>query len=310
VKWGPGSPSDGAKPFMFDLRGGVRAASPAWNTSDELEAFMRQFPDARPLASFPASDGSGSIQVFDPYLAGPASPAVGLVNAPPGMDAGTWMAASGMFLGASGQAAVLPGPGWLNSDGDGSASYLFAPVYVPGQPLPSGAAAQGALVQHPNEQCLTCKDSSPCSVTYAFSSATPFIRADIVYYPRWQADIRFRNSLRAVWSTDNVNWQELETCRGWGSGRWEGWQIPRSLVIRPATPVRDIFIRFELSGDGTQLWSSPEHPMRILLSTGSSGDIPPKAGSGLTSAVDDIGSYRYQLLRERPPQTAGLLKGF
>lgn len=310
AKWGPDSPSDGAKPFMFDLRSGVRTASPAWNTSDEIEAFMRQFPGARPLASFPASDGSGSIQVFDPYLAGPAAPGVGRVSSIPGMNAGAWIAASGMFLGASGQAAALPGAGWLNYAGDGSASYLFAPVYVPGQPLPSGAAAQGALIQHPNEQCLTCKDSSPCSVTYTFSSATPFTRADIVYYPRWQADVRFRNRLRAMWSPDNVNWQELETCRGWGSNRWEGWQIPRSLVIRPATPVRNIFIRFELSGDGVQLWSSSEHPMRILLSTGVGKDASSIAFSESDAAVNDMGSYRFQLLPGQPSRTAGLLKSF
>jgi len=309
-KWGPNSPSDGAKPFMFDLRSGVRSIAPVCNNSLELEGFMRQFPDARPLASFQASDGSGSIQVFDPYLAGPASPAVGSASMIPGIEAGAWVAASGMFLGASGQAAVLPGPGWLNQDGEGAASYLFAPVYAPGQPLSPGADAQGALVQHPNENCLTCKDSSPCSVTYTFSSAKPFTRADIVYYPRWQADIRFRNRLRALWSTDNVKWQELETCRGWGSNRWEGWQIPRSLVIRPATPVRKIFIRFELSGDGAQLWSSPEHPMRVLLSTGMGDDIPEKAISEMDTAVNDVGSYRYQLLRGRRPQTLGLLKSF
>lgn len=310
LKWGPDASADGAKPFMFDLRSGDRPASPTWNTSGELEGFMRQFPDAKPLASFPASDGSGSIQVFDPYLAGPAAPGVGRVSSIPGMNAGAWIAASGMFLEASGQASVLPGPGWVNQDGDGSASYLYSPVYVSGQPLPPGAEAQGALVQHPKEQCLTCKDSSPCSVTYAFSSATPFTRADIVYYPRWQADIRFRNRLRALWSTDNVNWQELETCHGWGSNRWEGWQIPRSLVIRPTTPVRNMFIRFELSGDGAQLWSSPEHPMRILLRTGAGGNVPPNAISESGAAVNDNGSFRYQLLRGRPPQTVGLLKSF
>ena len=137
-----------------------------------------------------------------------------------------------------------------------------------GQALPPSAAVEGALIQHPGEQCLTCKDAAPCSVIYTFSSEKPFTGADMVYYPRWQADTRFLNKVRVSWSTDTIRWRELDTARGWGSKGWEGWQIPRSLAIRPATPAKEIFIRFGLSGDGAQLWSSPEHPMRILLRTG------------------------------------------
>jgi uncharacterized membrane protein len=307
IKWSPGIPPDGAKPFMFSLGTGMNSDSEDWNTAANFMDFQRMFPNAKPLATFQTRDGSGTIQVFDPYLAGPAAPPTEVI-APGHYEAG-WTAASGISPGLI-SGSILPGPGWLNQNDDGCANYLFMPVFIPGQALPTSAGLEGGLIQHPGEQCLTCKDAAPCSVTYRFSSHNPFTRADIVYYPRWQADMRCKNKVRTSWSLDNVRWNELDIAHGWGSGRWEGWQIPRSLAIRPAAPVKEVFIRFDLSGDGAQLWSSPEHPMRIMLRTKPGLDTSSRIFPEPGRTPQNGDGFRYQLLLGRIPQVSGLLKRY
>lgn len=195
----------------------------------------------------------------------------------------------------------LPSRSRVVLDASGGLRVEHVPVYLDGEPLGDNAASTGKLARKTGEACLSCRDGAACGVEYTYSSAAPMEGLRLEYYPRVFADWRFSNSVSVSYSLDAGPYLPLESFRGSATNSWEGLDTPRVVSLVFPTPARRVTLRFELSGDGAQLWSSPDYPMRLDFSC--KGGAPLKTACPVLVESDsppmDVVAYARAGFRER-----------
>ena len=152
----------------------------------------------------------------------------------------------------------------LRAGGRGTAT--IAPLFTPDGYAPDLADAAGGIRRLDAEPALTCRDGKPCSVTYALVTGYPAKTLHLTWFPRVFADAAGKNTVRASYCTDGKTYQRLDTLGSSGSGRWEGLGVGREATADLGGFTGTVRLRFELSGDAAQLWSSLETPMALTLS--------------------------------------------
>jgi 4-amino-4-deoxy-L-arabinose transferase-like glycosyltransferase len=230
----------------------------------DLAAFRQAHPGLKPVLTL--ADADAEYLFFDPALSRPGLPVPGSYRvAGQARSLTAWGLSGAAVIGLDGTPVPLATagaePAFVNLAGTGAGRIILRPLFVPGGPAASGAFESQGLKQSPAEDFLTCQEAKPCHVTYKLSAPGGFKDLIVRAYPRVFADTWLKNFCRISVSTDGQAFETLDTFRSNASGHWDGWRVPRTVVKNWASPVNDVYVRFDLSGDGAQLWSSAEFPM-------------------------------------------------
>jgi len=260
----------------FSLDGGV-ARSGVGSPAD-LEAYLASHPGDKPVRVLPYADGSPAVALFDPALAHPGmrlNPGESrtVTAAPPGAREIRALKLSGAFknpvLTVGPQVLSLtmesPAPSELAVNPGGKAELVFSPLFTQDAFDHAAMAASDNLRRNGGEDCLSCTEDKPCSLTYAVRSGLPVERLRITAFPRVNSSPTGQTSVSTQISTGGGPWREVNRYSGSGSGRWEGWKIPQYSLVTLDKPARDVRIRFVLSGQKAQLWSAADARMRFEL---------------------------------------------
>lgn len=127
-----------------------------------------------------------------------------------------------------------------------------------------------------NEGCLTCDSEGPCRLTYFLNSPTRLQRVKIIFYPRIFNDKLQNNYVRLAYSYDGQNYHQLWSTENDGSLAWFGQR--EELYIPLQGDVRNLFLAFELHGEGSQLQSLDTHAMYIVTESHTDGKQPARDG--------------------------------
>ena len=167
----------------------------------------------------------------------------------------------------------------LGRDGRGTIS--LTPLFTASGP-PAGAEA-ATVVTTAADPALTCPDAKPCQLAYAVVSGLPVHRLRLTWFPRIFSDPAGKNAVIATVSTDGRTFAPLDALRSSGSGRWEGLGVTRQARVDLGGFTGTLRLRFTFTGDGAQLWSSPEYPMALALGLDTrSLALPPELPPGRT----------------------------
>jgi len=257
----------------FSLDGRVRA--PGVGAPEELARYRETHPGQAPARQLAYPDGSPAVALYDPSLADPfvrlpGGGELALEAQPPTPRPIPALRLRGVLerpviqAGESRLALDVSCPlaARLDMNLGGRARMVLEPLFAPGTAahgleLSPGARLSGA------EACLTCEGEAPCAATLRLDTGLPVRDLRVRAHPRVQASPGGANFVRALVSRDGVSWREIGRFSGSGSGRWEGLKAPRywhaALDGRPG----EVFLRFELSGSGAQLWSAPDARLRV-----------------------------------------------
>jgi hypothetical protein len=148
----------------------------------------------------------------------------------------------------------------------GRGTVTIASLFTPDGYDPGLADTTNGIRRLDAEPALTCRDNKPCSITYALVTGYPANTLRLTWFPRVFADAAGKNAVRATYSTDGKTYRSLDALGSSGSGRWEGLGVGREATADLGGFTGTLRLRFELSGDAAQLWSSLETPMALTLS--------------------------------------------
>lgn len=237
----------------------------------DLAAFREGHPGLNPVLTL--EDGDVRYFLFDPALTAPALSVPGryALDAPRNGSGARSMAAWGLMPGMTvtldGKAIPLASagrePAYVELGGAGSGRLVLTPFFTKGGPVAPGTVEMEGLKQKTDEDCLTCVDAKPCHVVYKLSAPGGFASITLRAYPRVFGDWKLQNGWQASVSIDGRVFERLDSLSSNASGLWDGWRVPRTSSKKWALPPHDIYLRFDLSGDGAQLWSSTEFPTLI-----------------------------------------------
>jgi len=161
----------------------------------------------------------------------------------------------------------LSGPQLLTASlvpGGGGAARL-APLFTDAGFDAGAAAAGGTAVKRAGEPFLTCPDAKPCEIVYEMTSGYPLGRVELTWFPRLFGDPAGRNVATAALALGDGPFETLDSFSSTGSGRWDGLGVTRRAGGNLGGAVGRVRLRLSLSGDGAQLWSSPETPLALTL---------------------------------------------
>jgi 4-amino-4-deoxy-L-arabinose transferase-like glycosyltransferase len=269
-----------------------------------------------PVYAARGEDGGILARYFDPGLARPGfalAPGRGMEIAclPPGLKGLRLRAprVDGVSLGERHTAlgVELPPQASVVLGASGPARLEHSPFYDGSAALSGNTATAGALYRKDAEPCLSCRDAAPCAIEYSYASALPMRGLRLEFYPRVSANWRFSNWVKASYSLDGGPFLPLGSFSGSASGSWEGLDVPRVAFVDFAAQASRLTLRFELSGDGAQLWSSPDRPMRLDVFCGAPPQFPASCPALLASdsPVGDAVAYGRD-----PALRPSLLRGF
>ncbi|MBI4803968.1 MAG: glycosyltransferase family 39 protein [Desulfovibrio sp.] len=257
--------------------------------SAALAAFREGHPGLNPVLTL--EDGDVRYFLYDPALAVPALPVPGryVLDASTSTSLTRSVSAWGLMPGAavSLDGNVLPlasagkEPAYVELDGSGLGRLVLTPIFAKGGPVAPGVAEAVGVKQKTDEDCLTCVDAKPCHLIYKLSAPGGFTSLTLRAYPRVFGDWRLKNGWQASISTDGRVFKRLDSLTSNASGRWDGWRVPRTSGKKWALPPHDIYLRFDLSGDGVQLWSSTDFPILIQADCMPGGVVLPSPSSTL-----------------------------
>lgn len=241
------------------------------------------YPEAHPLATVPAGTPDavatiGQTAFIDPTLSptyGHPVPEKPLTLVNPGTDSlplATWKLSGApqgpqLTLGETRFTIPLAGKNLtatLNAQGTGTVS--LCPLFTPDGFDPALADSAPGSKRSANEPALTCQDAKPCSITYALVTGYPAQTLHLTWFPRIFSDPAGKNSITASFSTDGRTYHPLDSLTSSGSGRWEGLGVTRLATADLNGFTGTLRLRFSLSGDAAQLWSSLETPTALRLS--------------------------------------------
>lgn len=244
-----------------------------------LAAFQKAYSGLKPVLS--VVDGDARYFLYDPALGEPSLGAPGeyAVTGGPVRSVVVWGRGDAGIVSVADQRAGLASAGQVqvfqDMDALGQGRLVMTPTFSSGNPSVAGAVEAPGVKQHPGEDCLTCVDAKPCYMVYKLSAPGGFTDITVQAYPRVFGDWFLANRWRVSVSTDGSTFEPLDGLRSNASGRWDGWRVPRTSRKVWALPARDIYIRFDFSGDGVQLWSSSEFPLLIEAGfAGPGGEFP------------------------------------
>jgi|GEM_PF-4104424 len=284
-----GQPDPGVTP---EAEGQRRLAANTLVVPYEKDAL---YPGRRPLATLPAAKAGqaspllvatiGDTAYVDPALSPDygrlaADKPLTLVN--PGslsIPLDIWKLAGspqGPHLTVGGATFQIPLTGkklaaTLAAKGRGEAA--LRPLFTPDGYDPGMADVADRVTRLPREPVLTCPDGKPCSVTYALVTGYPARTLRLTWFPRVFADAAGQNGIQAAYSLNGGVYRPLDALTSSGSGRWEGLGVGRTVTADLGGFTGTLRLRFTLSGDAAQLWSSLETPMAMSLSL-DTGSLP------------------------------------
>ncbi len=242
------------------------------------KAYLSRFPQARPVLRLPEGVQPGASALTEVYDPGLDSPSLALVAGQPQLLTYPRKNGSGLVglrlpatdlgeIGLGGQTLALNMSAPLGTKltllSRQPARLTHIPLYDAEPVISADTEMSGQLYKKQGEPCLSCRDAKPCSIEYAYSSGLPLTSLRLEYYPRVYADVRFSNRIAVSCSLDGGPFFPLASTRGMGSLTWEGLTLPRVVQTTFPAPAKSIRVRFTLSGDGAQLWSSRDYPMRL-----------------------------------------------
>jgi hypothetical protein len=165
--------------------------------------------------------------------------------------------------------------------------------------------------QNGDEPCLRCQDDGDCWFAYLFASATPLKELRLTYFPRLFQDPAGKNRIIVQYSEDFKTFRDVDVFQGNGSGSWTGHDRARTVRIPLNPSTRQMWIRFALTSEACQVWSSPESPTSVLATV--SGEpfitiIPQAASTALTAAFDNPNDFTLRLSGDGDPFPISLLR--
>ncbi|MHC1788440.1 glycosyltransferase family 39 protein [Solidesulfovibrio sp.] len=246
------------------------------NPAAALPAFLAAHPGIEPVFTIPGPDGSPAYRLYDPALARPFVPLVpdrpaALVTEPgDGLEFAALKLEGALNrprLSVGGKTldigVLAPAPATLLLGRDGIGVLRFEPSFASETQALAAFPLAANMEKNDGEDCLSCKDPAPCSLTVPISSAYPIRLLRVLAYPRVFADKAGKNTVRISFSPDGTAFTPLDALKSNRSGHWEGLMARRIAVLRFPRPIHNGFVRFDFSGPGTQLWSRDDARMRI-----------------------------------------------
>ncbi len=313
ARWLPGEPllADDAL-YAFPAAPDI-PQGPA-NPYEALAAFQNAHPGLAPVFAIPGPDGSPAYLFYDPSLTDPFVPlaqgapvTARLGQSPPGEFRALKLsgALNRPRLDIGGKTlsvpVLAPPPTTLLLQREGGVLRFEPSFHAEAEALAAFPLATN-IRKNDGEDCLACKDPGPCSVTVPLSSAYPMRELRIVSYPRVFSDKAGKNNVAVSFSPDGKRFKRLDRLSSSRSGLWEGLMSRRVSVLRFDKPIANGFVRFELSGPGTQLWSRDDVRMRIEAVLDASS-FPPLHATGETlpmTLLDNAGAPLSLFLSTRP----------
>ncbi|KHK00689.1 glycosyltransferase family 39 protein [Desulfovibrio sp. TomC] len=146
----------------------------------------------------------------------------------------------------------------------GTAALL--PLFTDAGFVPDAWAVQTTAVKLPGQPAASCPDAKPCAVAYELTTGYPARRLDLTWFPRLFGDVAGENGAVAEVAVGDGPFQPVDAFASTRSGRWDGLGVTRRASFDLGRATGTIRVRFRLSGDGAQLWSSPETPLAAVLS--------------------------------------------
>lgn len=259
---------------LNDVRNHTGPDSP-WNSVSDHEAFLDAAPDVKPVFTLDYADGAPAFAFYDPALTNPFA-ALGrrparlrlgapLPFAPKAVKLEGALDRPALKLGEYRLDIPVTAPGGasaiLNADGRGE--LRLTPTFSNEDAVKAALPIRSGLRKNPGEDCLSCGQDAPCFATIPVSSAFPITKLRIQAYPRVFADAKGKNRLVTSFSLDGEHFTPLDELKSSRSGLWEGLMVRRVSTVAFPTPIRKVFVRFDLSGQGAQLWSRDHERMRI-----------------------------------------------
>lgn len=292
-------------------------------TPEDLRAFLRQHPGARPVHELADGSGRPRYAFFDPFLdavlprlAAPGTVPVRFAD-PTARVAGIEARGSLRLPEVALGDASLPLGLWLPK---GSLVSLAAGAPVRAFFLPDFRASSfdpqqfflaERIRQNGEEPCLRCQDGEDCWFTYLFASATPIQELRLTYFPRLFRDPAGKNRITVQYSDDFKTFHDLETLQSDGEGGWTEHERAHTLRIPLRKSARQAWIRFLLASDGCQVWASPKTP--TCLTATFAGEAfapvsPDAAATALGVAFDAPSDFTLRLSGDGAPFPAAVLR--
>ncbi|MFP5259148.1 MAG: glycosyltransferase family 39 protein [Acidobacteriota bacterium] len=147
----------------------------------------------------------------------------------------------------------------------GPGAVLLAPLFTDAGYAPGASAPGATAVKKPGEPVLTCLDAKPCEVVYELTSGYPAGQLELTWFPRLFGDPAGNNAATAEVAVGEEPYRVVDVFSSTKSGRWDGLGVTRRAAVSLDGAVGTIRLRLRLSGDGAQLWSSPEMPMAMAV---------------------------------------------
>lgn len=296
--WREGEYGLGQAPvFLFALPGEPTPAPPGVmvNGPDARERFLRAHPGAVPALRLRDHSGAVRYELYDPALSDPNIPLTpgrpALVENPaPEPFAAKGLRMEGRIhrpvLRLGGQTLSVPlsapeGSVILLNPG-GSSLVRFTPRFTEKAFATTNMIAHDpALRRNPDEDCLSCQTDAPCSFSYLFASDLPFSSFRLLVYPR--VNTQGRNAVRVSYAVNDPDARTvLLDYQNHGPQPWAGVMDGLDFTRELPKNTHLLYVRFDLTGDGAQLWSTDSYPMTIEASFDASSLAEPILPPGKT----------------------------
>lgn len=267
----------------FDLSGRLGCEDPdaACNPSGDLAKYKAAHPGAAPVYALSGRNGEPGAEFYDPSLSNPfitlsaATPSVRVDRGSSGPLTVKSLRITGRLdvpsFTVNGRAVAVPvyAPSGstlvLNAGGEGR--LYLNPVFTREKYDPDSFLNSYNMTRNerPGEDgCLTCREDYRCFFTYSVISAFPIREVLFENHLRIFMDPEKANGVKVLVSSGDDAFVPIETFTSDGSGIWK-YSDGSARVLSLQNPVSAIKIRFELTGQGAQVWSAdrPIDDMRI-----------------------------------------------
>ncbi|KAF0214618.1 MAG: hypothetical protein FD174_4326 [Geobacteraceae bacterium] len=274
--------------YVFSADGSMprREGQAAYGSKEDLEAFQREHPGLAPVLALRYRDGSTAFFVYDATLLfgglrlqGGETIRVRTDAALPQMVRGMsfWGKLDREQMALDGNLftipfVVPPQSFCVLNPGDKGLIH-FAPVYDQDVLETGDFSPPTNVVKLAGQDCISCIDGKSCVAAYRIASEFPIVNARLIYYPR--GNVSGNNRVKVSYSLDGDHeYKELDSYVPRGEQPWVGDMDGRQIHLAFKHPAHIIDLRFDLSGDGMQLWSSRTHPMLLEAEVDASSLMP------------------------------------
>ncbi len=315
VPFTPGRPLIGSSAlYAFRLTdAGAAPSGVALGSVRDHEAYLAAHPGQEPVFVITDASGAPAVALYDPALTRPWLSLIPDAPQPYRLDRDALTVRAVKLTGALSRpdiafgGAILPAPVsappessvLLNYGGEGL--LLYAPTFSSDASAFAALPIRGNLRRNEGEDCVSCATDSPCYAVVPINSDYPMKSLRIAAYPRVMSDLSRQNNLRTSYSLDGKTFIPLDKLESSGSMLWEGLMVRRLHLVSFDEPVHQVFVRFDLSGQGAQLWSRDHDRMRIEAALDVSGvPAPVISGPDVTAVLRGAASPLEAILFSEP----------